>query len=714
MNPGPQMKAAEIRETLRLTQPSRPDTAIINFSIVPNNMLLSYYDYMIGSYNDLPLAVQPDPTYGGFFMTFHGQRTATGTRRVFYAYLDDNGVVQNMNELTTVQNREGYPGMACDPVSGKPLYAWHANTDTDANLEIQFAYDAFLFGAAGLISDPVVIVDNPITMQPYGTTNSEFIWPTVKVGPSPTAGMRRVYVLGRNFVSNAANTSPSENVYIAYADFNADMLEMGAVLTWNYTSIPTLNDWNHATDIWRRPNMAFTVGDDGRIYYVGYQIGQIMANSSDIVEPDLDAFVCDNYGEGTWTRVRGSSVYPSYNPMLNYGNGPAYYFTGSDGTTPVPSDSLFWSISNSSHLNAVVNEEHNKINLACIWAQQFREMADGVLSSYFHPSLQTVKNLVYDINSQTFSMREIYPVAGTPSDAALALPWDMDGDGLVDEYYTNPDDPTDPNNGYPLLYSWWPFPHWNDALATDAMMFHYSNLKITGPNEEGMMAAVWQDSNRARLYNTLPTSYPELAPFADTPEIYISVSPDYGFTWSDPATLNKVETPELANMKPMWVYPADKIKFVNIVDSHKVGKLAILFFDDNSWGSYQQTPPEGQNDGGYVRFMELEITFPLGIQSNDDDVTPAITMLKQNYPNPFNPETTISFNLPKAGEASLNIYNTKGQLVRTLANDRMVAGEHRIVWSGTDNNGSAVASGIYYYKLDITGRSETRKMLLLK
>jgi hypothetical protein len=712
MLPGPQQKKADMREPLRLTQPSRPDTAIISFSVNPISLLMSYYDYMIGSYNDLPIVVQPDPLYGGYFMTFHGQRTATGTRRVFYSYISDDGIIQNMNEITTVQNREGFPGVACDPVSGKPLYAWHANADTDANLEVQFAYDAFLFGAAGLISDPAVIIDNPITIQPYGTTNNEFVWPTVKVGPSPTTGMRRVYVLGRNFVSNAANTSPSENVYIAYADFNADMLEMGSNLTWSYTSIPTLNDWNHGIDLWRRPNMAFTVGDDGRIYYVGYHLGQVIASTDDLVESDLDAFVCDNYGEGTWTRVQGDSEYPSWNPQYNYGSG-AGYFIGNDAVTPVPSDSLYWSISNSSHLNAAMDQIHNKINLAGIWAQQFREVVTGVLGEYYHPSIQTVKNLTYDINAQTFSVREIYPVAGSAYDDLMALPWDMDGDGLVDEYYTNPDDPNDVNNGTPLLYSWWPFPYWDSAAAGDAMMFHYSNVKITPPNEEGMMACVWQDSNRARLYNTYPTSYPELSPFADTPEIYISVSPDYGYTWTEPATLNKVETPELAGMKPMWVYPADKIKYIGESGGMSIGKLGILFFDDNSWGSYQQTPPTGQNDGGYVRFMELSISFPLGA-ADDNIVTPSISMLKQNYPNPFNPETTISFNLPKAGTANLGIYNSKGQLVRTLANGMLDAGDHRLTWNGKDDSGNNTASGLYFYKLSASGRTETRKMLLVK
>jgi len=714
MIPGTSHKPMDIRELKKVVQPARPDTAIITFSVVPNNLVLNYYDYMIGSYNDLPLCVQPDPTYGGYFLTFHGKRTPTGQRRVFYSYINDNGVIENMNEITNVQNWEGYPGIAVDPVSGKPMYAWHVDTNADGDYEVQFAYDAFLFGAAGLISDPVIAINNPITLPaPWNTTNNEFIWPTVQIGPSPTPGMRRVYVLARNFETHTS--APSENPYIAYADFDADMLEMGSALSWSYTSIPMMNDWNHDSVTWRRPMFAFSVGNDGRIYYTGYHFAQEIANSSSLIEPDLDAFVCDNYGAGTWTRVTGSSEYDSWNPMMNYGNGPDYYFTGSDNTTPIPSDSLYWGISNSSHLNAAMDADNGEIHMLCIWAQQFNENDAGVISGYYHPSIQTVKNLVYDTNAETFTFREVYPVAGNSFDNLLWLPWDADGDGLVDEYYTNPDNPSDPNNGTPLLYSTWPFPYWDNTAHAGAMMFHLSSTKLNAPNNHGMMAAVWQDSNRARLYNEYPTSYPEYAAFSDTPEIWVSVSPDYGMTWSEPTSLNKVETPQLAGMKPMYVYPADKVKYVGVTpEGKKIGKLGVMFLDDITWGSYILEGPIGQNDGGYVRFMELEITFPVSVSNTDPVVTPAITMLKQNYPNPFNPETTINFNLPKGGFANLSVYNTKGQLVKTLVNGMTTVGDHKLVWNGKDNNGSSVASGLYFYKLTANGRTETRKMMLMK
>ena len=71
--------------------------------------------------------------------------------------------------------------------------------------------------------------------------------------------------------------------------------------------------------------------------------------------------------------------------------------------------------------------------------------------------------------------------------------------------------------------------------------------------------------------------------------------------------------------------------------------------------------------------------------------------LMQNYPNPFNPNTVIRYQLPASSDVKLSIYNTTGQLVRTLVNGEMPAGSHAITWDATDNSGQRVASGVYLY-----------------
>jgi len=98
------------------------------------------------------------------------------------------------------------------------------------------------------------------------------------------------------------------------------------------------------------------------------------------------------------------------------------------------------------------------------------------------------------------------------------------------------------------------------------------------------------------------------------------------------------------------------------------------------------------------------------------DVNPIIykNALSPNYPNPFNPETTISYEIASDGIVKLDIFNLKGQLVKTLVNENKVSGPHKVVWKGTDKYGRKVASGIYQYRLTTKEGSITRKMVLMK
>ncbi len=99
----------------------------------------------------------------------------------------------------------------------------------------------------------------------------------------------------------------------------------------------------------------------------------------------------------------------------------------------------------------------------------------------------------------------------------------------------------------------------------------------------------------------------------------------------------------------------------------------------------------------------------------DDPVVPVVaTELKNNFPNPFNPETTIAYSVKEASPVNIEIYNVKGQLVKTLVNEVQEAGNHSIVWKGTDNNGRSVSSGIYYYKMTAGKFSSTKKMIMMK
>jgi hypothetical protein len=88
--------------------------------------------------------------------------------------------------------------------------------------------------------------------------------------------------------------------------------------------------------------------------------------------------------------------------------------------------------------------------------------------------------------------------------------------------------------------------------------------------------------------------------------------------------------------------------------------------------------------------------------------------LDQNLPNPFNPRTEIRFELPRAARVTLQVYDLRGRLVRTLVNGPREAGPQTVTWSGRDARGAEVASGVYVYRLATGGQVLQRKMTLLK
>ena len=109
--------------------------------------------------------------------------------------------------------------------------------------------------------------------------------------------------------------------------------------------------------------------------------------------------------------------------------------------------------------------------------------------------------------------------------------------------------------------------------------------------------------------------------------------------------------------------------------------------------------------------------------SNHNEVNNA-SVLNNNYPNPFTASasergagTNISFNISKddaESNVSLEIYNVKGQLVKTLINDRVSKGKHIVNWNGENNHRNVVTSGVYFYKLKTKNTVKVNKMLLMK
>jgi len=83
-------------------------------------------------------------------------------------------------------------------------------------------------------------------------------------------------------------------------------------------------------------------------------------------------------------------------------------------------------------------------------------------------------------------------------------------------------------------------------------------------------------------------------------------------------------------------------------------------------------------------------------------------------PNPFNPRTTLSFELPREGHVTLDVYDMVGRRVRELTQGWLAGGSYRVVWDGTDTAGRSVASGMYYARLVVHDEALIRKMVLVR
>jgi flagellar hook assembly protein FlgD len=94
------------------------------------------------------------------------------------------------------------------------------------------------------------------------------------------------------------------------------------------------------------------------------------------------------------------------------------------------------------------------------------------------------------------------------------------------------------------------------------------------------------------------------------------------------------------------------------------------------------------------------------------ETNPIISMC--NYPNPFKASATIAFSVAKAGKAKVEIYNIKGQRVKTLLCNAKSTGQNKLVWDGCNDEGKPVSSGMYFYRLEAPGYTKTQKMLYLK
>ncbi|MCK4427032.1 MAG: carboxypeptidase regulatory-like domain-containing protein [candidate division Zixibacteria bacterium] len=158
--------------------------------------------------------------------------------------------------------------------------------------------------------------------------------------------------------------------------------------------------------------------------------------------------------------------------------------------------------------------------------------------------------------------------------------------------------------------------------------------------------------------------------------------------------------------------------------SYKIGGLRtgdyyVMAFTEchGIWYDDQTNPEEADSVHVTMPSDHSGIDFYLttAVETEDEIAQrPAEFELHQNYPNPFNPGTRIEYTLRKRGHVTLHIYNVLGEKVKTLLDQAQPAGFYQINWDGKNDSGKPVSSGLYFYKLEVDGFSQAKRMLLLK
>ncbi|MBN2071123.1 MAG: T9SS type A sorting domain-containing protein, partial [Candidatus Krumholzibacteriota bacterium] len=141
--------------------------------------------------------------------------------------------------------------------------------------------------------------------------------------------------------------------------------------------------------------------------------------------------------------------------------------------------------------------------------------------------------------------------------------------------------------------------------------------------------------------------------------------------------------------------------------------------DGWSWtGSLIDQPPGMLRFFAWIKDNDNGWSTPKSISANstvvDVENTPLIFALGQNVPNPFNPSTTINFNLPYPAHVRIDVFSVDGKHVSTLLNRSKGAGHHVVQWLGQNDNGTPMASGVYFYRIQAGSYTETKRMVLVR
>jgi len=174
---------------------------------------------------------------------------------------------------------------------------------------------------------------------------------------------------------------------------------------------------------------------------------------------------------------------------------------------------------------------------------------------------------------------------------------------------------------------------------------------------------------------------------------------------------------ELVNVRPnadMKVSASGNTKIADLVFKAGEGQVPLFATFTTESPGHELTFIYNQEVEGKLQVQSIQPGFEANLDfKGGAEQLPTVYALSQNFPNPFNPSTSFALSLPEASDYNVRIFNITGQAVKSYSG-HLEAGVHTIVWDGRNEQGSSVASGVYFYKAEASGFTETRKMMMLK
>lgn len=241
----------------------------------------------------------------------------------------------------------------------------------------------------------------------------------------------------------------------------------------------------------------------------------------------------------------------------------------------------------------------------------------------------------------------------------------------------------------------------------------------TAPDQVGVYAAIGANHNNVyTVYEADSTIFIPPSP----PALNLTV---VSFPVADPITLWWLRSSTDATVDSFFLLRKEggagnwtQFRVIDTVDW--AGQDTVRCFDDWPFPhipvdtfSYVLLAKDAQGYSDTSNMVWVIIGIVGGINGTPIAVNGGKLSLNQNRPNPVKGNTEIAFNLPKAGNYSLEIFNITGQIIRSL-DGKGDAGLNKVSWNGTDNNGRKVSSGVYLYALKAQGNSATKKLVVVK